>query len=621
MNTKIFKIYILLLGMVLALFACQPEEYNLGKVLSKADLKYTITQNPDDPNMVILESTTPGVTPLWITPMGRSIRVKDTLRFPFAGEYQFIYGVESAGGLVQADSYTLNITTNNFDYVNNPLWTLLTGGVGHSKTWVLDLFPKDVAPSYAKYFKGPLYFYGTNDSWESVTDGVAVGGDSWNWQADWTGNGSWLFGSETRLDYGTMTFDLIDGAHLKTNHLILGRQENGTFMLDATNHTMRTTDAYILHDASRDGVVVDWGAIKVLSLTENTMQLAVLRDPALSGEGACLLVYNYISKDYSDNWVAPATAEPEPTLPDGWQDAVSQVVSKKIVWKLSENNPLDWATLDGTLMNGWKVPSDYPDWLGTPNPSVYNKFSMTMNSSDGTVTFVKPDGTETSGNYTLDEKGIYSFDIPVPTFTIVNWASFYADAKNQLRILRIEKDATGAVTGMWLGARDAVNPQYTAFHLIPEAGSGNSNTNTGTVITFDNSKFVFGDIEGNGKLRLELYNAYGSTASNPPLDPASIVFSNSIEVKFTLSGITLKDGAAGSYTAAFGLADNDWSFQYWGGGASDITVNGDGSYTMSLSASGDFDTALVFVIDIAGLAADISDMSKVSATIDKITIY
>jgi glycosyltransferase involved in cell wall biosynthesis len=46
------------------------------------------------------------------------------------------------------------------------------------------------------------------------------------------------------------------------------------------------------------------------------MQLAALRDPVLSGEGACLLVYNFISKDYKDNWTPGVVAEPEPTLPD-----------------------------------------------------------------------------------------------------------------------------------------------------------------------------------------------------------------------------------------------------------------------------------------------------------------
>ncbi len=474
MKTRNIKFYTLLLGLVMALFACQPDEFSLGKLLSKEDLSYRITQDADDPNMVILESLTPGVTPLWITPMGRSTRVKDTLKFPFAGDYEFTYGVESAGGLIQDDAYPLTITTNNFTYINDPLWEMLTGGVGQSKTWVLDLFPEEEAPAYAKYFVGPLYFYGTDDSWETVTEGIAApeGSDSWNWKADWAGNGSWLFGEETELDYGTMTFDLIDGAHMEVDHKILGRQESGTFMLDADNHTLRSTDAYILHDEGRDGQVIDWGNLKVLSLTENTMQLAALRDEALSGEGACLLVYNFVSQEYSDNWVAPETEDPEPALPDGWEDDISQVVSTTIEWKLSESNPLDWANLDGSMMNGWQNPEDYPDWLGTPDPAVYGDFSMTLNSADNTVEFVSPDGTTTAGTYSIDEKGIYSFDVTVPSFTIINWASFAADANNQLRILQIEKDASGAVTGMWLGAISADKPEYMAYHLEPNFGGG-----------------------------------------------------------------------------------------------------------------------------------------------------
>jgi hypothetical protein len=93
-----------------------------------------------------------------------------------------------------------------------------------------------------------------------------------------------------------------------------------------------------------------------------------------------------------------------------------------------------------------------------------------MNSADGSVVFVTPDGTTTEGTYSIDAKGIYSFDITVPAFTLVGWASFSADANNQLRILQIEKDATGAVTGMWLGSRNPDKPEYMAYHLVPQSG-------------------------------------------------------------------------------------------------------------------------------------------------------
>lgn len=631
MKTKNIKIYTLFIGMVAALFACQPDEFSLGSLLTKEDLKYSITQDATDPNMVILESQTPGFTPLWVTPTGRSTKLVDTLRFPFSGDYKFVYGVQSDGGFVQADTFRLSITTNNFDYVTDPLWTMLTGGVGQSKTWVLDLFPQEVAPNYSKYFVGPQYFWGTGDNWETYhlrSDGVSrddvneqygLSGDDgsgWEWNADWAGNGSWLFGGEPAQDYGTMTFDLINGPHLIVDHFVSGKQESGTYTFDADAKTLKTTDAFILHPPSIEGQVSDWTDITVMNLTEDVLQLGVIRtegDPAK-------LVFNFISKEYSDNWVAPDLPDPEPALPDGWQEDISQVVSTTITWKLSEENPFDWANLDGSLMNEWQAPEDYPGWLGgTLDPSAYADFSMTMNSADGTVSFVTPDGTTTEGTFSLDEKGIYSFDVPVPSVSLVGWASFSADANNQLRITRIEKDAGGNVTGMWLGAISTDKPEYMTFHFVPQMGGGGNEGPQGTELAFDNSKLVFGDLEANGNLRLELYNDFGSTTNDPPVDPTSVVFENRMEITFTLSGINFVEGAAGTYNTSMILADPNWG-GYWGGGAGEVEVTGDGTYTVYCDIS-NFNTAMVFVIDIQGMAADISDITAVTANIDKMVVY
>jgi hypothetical protein len=474
MKTRIFNISFLFLAVFALLFnACQPEDYELGDVILKENLKYSITQDAEDPNMIILKSENPGMTPFWITPMGRSIRVQDTVRIPFEGEYNFVYGAQSRGGIVQADTFKLVLTTTNLNYVNDPLWTLLSGGVGEEKTWLLDLD----ADGVSKYFIGPLFFYGTEDSWESMalyesgksdTEVKAALGieDSWFWEPDWAGN-SWLMDA---ADFGSMTFSLKGNATVSVDHKTLDRVEQGTYFLDASAKTLRMTDAGPLHDLNRDGVVIDWGNLKLMSLTENTMQLAALRDPVLSGEGATLLVYNFISKDYSDNWVPDDVPDPEPQLPDGWMDDVSQVVSTSITWKLSEQNPIDWANLDGSRKNGWNVPSDYPDWLGTPDPDVYGGFSLTMNSVDGTVVYVAPDGSEEQGTYTLDDKGIYTFTGISPQFTIINWASFGLTADNQLRILSVEKDQLGNLAGMWVGVYSAEDLQYTAYHLEPSMG-------------------------------------------------------------------------------------------------------------------------------------------------------
>lgn len=614
MKTKFFNICFSVLAVMMLLFsACQPEEYEMGQMLSKEDLKYSIVQDAEDPNMVILMARNHGYAPFWTTPMGRSTRVNDTLRIPFEGNYDFVYGVVTPGGVIQADTFTLKLTTTNLNYVNDPLWTKLTGGVGEEKTWLLDLN----AEGQSRYFVGPLYFYGTDDSWATVTEGQTIEGDSWNWQADWEGN-QWIMPA---ADYGTMTFSLKGNATVTVNHEILGRVDNGTYFLDADAKTLSMTDAAPLHDEGRDGQVINWGDIRVMSLTEDAMQLGVIRDEALSGEGPAMLVYNYVSKDYYDNWVPEDLPDPEPELPAGWQEDISQVVSTSISWTLSDQNPIDWCNLDGTRMNGWNAPEDYPDWLGTPDPSVYEGFSLTLNSEDNTVEYVAPDGTTETGTYSLDEKGIYTFDGIAPSFSVIGWAGFGLTADNQLRIMSIEKDAAGKVTGMWVGAKDPVKPEYMAYHLVPSAG-GTSDGDNGepqpTVLAFDNTKLVYGDIEEKGNLRLELFNEYGDTKEDPPFSTSELALFNSLEVTFTLSGVTLIEGAAGSYDASILYADGDWNPQANG---EVITVNGDGTYTATFAPGTLSEGVMVFVIDIVGMGEDIADMTAVTATIDEVLVY
>lgn len=602
MNTKKFNIYIVLLAMILGFSACQPEEYSMGTILSKDDLNFSITQNPDDPNMVILESLTPNVTPLWQTPMGRSSRLTDTVKIPFMGDYKFIYGVESPGGYVQADTFSISLTTNNLSYVDDPLWTNLTGGVGQQKTWRFD---------YGNYGlnAGPLTYCEPQTTWTEWQNGTAAIG----WAPSWQDN-TWII--EEADTASRMTFALIDGAIMTTHKITEGVDETGTFFLDADNHTLSTTDATILRSNNFIANATNWNNnLVILELTENQLMVGVRRT---NEEGDYLYVWNFVSEEYAASYVPEETEDPEPTLPDGWQDDISQVVSTTIEWKLSESNPLDWATLDGSMMNGWQSPEDYPGWLGTPDTEVYGGFSMTMNSANNSVVFVTPDGTETTGTYSIDEKGIYSFDVTVPSFNLIGWASFAADGNNQLRILQIEKNLAGNVTGMWLGAISPDKPEYMAYHLVPGAENGGNEEPQGTEVAFDNTKLMIGDLESNGNLRLEIYNEYGSTASDPGIDKNQLVFNNSISITFTINGIDLKEGAVGNYNASMYYADSDWNPN---GNGDVITVTGDGTYTVSYAPGTTVEGVIVFVIDIVGIGADISDMEAVTATIDKITIY
>ncbi len=272
------------------LFAACSEEPELEGVIPITALDYTISQNPDDPNMIILESSTPEVIPHWVTPKGRSTKVKDTVLLPFAGSYNFIYGVLSGGGYVTDDTVSIELTTNNLSYVEDPLWDLLTGGVGNSKTWLLDLD----ADGVSKYFDGPVSFYGTDNGWGGEC--LVEGGDCWNWNPVWSGT-MWV---ADQGDYGQMTFSLGGGAFLTANHSMIDSrgEESGTFFLDATNYTLSTTDATPLHSPNWEDCVDQWGNARVFAITEDYMQLGFLRKTSCE---EAMLVFNYISKDFSDN--------------------------------------------------------------------------------------------------------------------------------------------------------------------------------------------------------------------------------------------------------------------------------------------------------------------------------
>ena len=110
----------------------------------------------------------------------------------------------------------------------------------------------------------------------------------------------------------------------------------------------------------------------------------------------------------------------------------------------------------------------------------------------------------------------------------------------------------------------------------------------GESIPFDASKCYYGDLENNGKFRIQLFNAYGkgNVANKVPESPFSdgvdlgaepaISFSQKIE--FDLS-IVLDN----TFTPGLILVNSDWSAQHWGDNSGDsFTVNiNDGKYELS----------------------------------------
>jgi hypothetical protein len=298
----------ILLGATFLVTSCQDDDHSLGSTLDKSQLQFEIKQAYDidaGGNTIILRNTTPGTLTLWDFGSGTSTRAIDTLHFPFKGSYTITLSVLSGGGVTPVDPVTLEVTDDNFAYVDDPMWALLTGGVGQRKEWVLD--------EDAKSFDGPLQFYGTDNGW--LLEGFSWGdgtfptgcrvdkGDCWTWPP----NLSTIYGGDMmrQADYGVMAFDLIGGAHFYANKLVEDTEENGTFMINEASKMLSITGGSILRDykPSKNGItgVSDWGNYQILSLTDSTMQLGVIRDRDVDGEGACMLSYNFLSKEWADN--------------------------------------------------------------------------------------------------------------------------------------------------------------------------------------------------------------------------------------------------------------------------------------------------------------------------------
>lgn len=506
MKLKSFT-YILVASVMMLFYACSPDQYDLGtKDVTPDDLveglAYTVTHDTNNPNIVYLESKMgASYTALWEHPQGRSQKQKITLNIAFPGTYEVKFGVQTRGGVVYGEPTTFTIKDFYAEFVSNELWRLLSGGVGNSKTWYLDLDENGLS----RYFVGPLFFYGTDDSWETVTNGVTLpdGSDSWNWDADWPGN-SWMMAA---ADFGSMTFDLMDGANVVVEHKTISSRatEKGTYMLDVNDHTMKMTDASPLHDIDRDGVVIDWGDLKILSLTENTLQLAALRDAELSGEGACLLVYNFISQEYYENWVPGEEEAPEITLPDDWRDYVEPKTNLVTTYVLSDETPFDWCNLDGSTK---KISNISP-------AGGIEDITLVMNSGTGEYKITDISGTEHTGKYTLSNDGIYTFNEALPEITLSSdgRAVFKSNADKTLRIMSYEtSDLNGGLTDLWLASKEYDDQgnlyQYMGYHFVVKTGGDAPKSYKTTLNFFDvNWDTLEADpifISGDGDYTLEI---------------------------------------------------------------------------------------------------------------------
>lgn len=449
-------------------------------------------------------------------------------------------------------------------------------------------------------FDGPLYFYGTDDDWNTVTNGYELKDkDSWSWCPVWKEN-DWICSA---ADRGTMEF-LADGTVI-VNDKGNGKQYKGTYTVDVENRVISLTNAQILHLETHDALVSNWSVnLKILSLTEHGLQIAALRDQ--SDEGPCLLAHNYAS---------------------------SSLVGGNGVVVEFDNSKLVTGDIEG---NGNYRLELYNEWGATqPNPGFdKEKLSFSRNMA---VTF-KISGID--GNL---KEGAASGHVAGLGYADPSWAVQYWGGTPKYDAL-VNCDGTYTVwmenpvdeDGKQIQANGAMVfvidiKQLSADLVDPslvkvEIENIVTDCNTDKIINYvpvNSDKLLFNNKDGNGvDGRIEIYNEYGGTKADPGIAQDDVHFQGQMTVTFTIKGIdgNLVEGAGGNYKADLSYAAASWDPGYWGGGIGTADVTKDGTYTVCANLGDKVaDGAVVWCVELYNLWKDLVDPTKVSVTIDEVT--
>lgn len=269
------------------LFSCEAEEdrNSLPAVtLDPSDINITVTQDPDNENIVTMTNNTPDVIPYWSyknesgDELGRSNKNEVTVTLPFAGTYSIYFTAFTRGGGVEAAPVLITIVENDEEYFSDAEWGYLTNGV-EGKTWELDM-------------ADPIGWAGFD--YPQNPDGL----DYWNWFPDYAGN-SWVMEDK---DWGEMTFNLDGGYNVSVTQTALEGSDQttttGSFSFDIENNTIRfNSGVEMLYGGDYYPDASDWSTLKVVELSENSMRLSVVRDQSRTGEDPCQIVYHFKPKE------------------------------------------------------------------------------------------------------------------------------------------------------------------------------------------------------------------------------------------------------------------------------------------------------------------------------------
>lgn len=217
-------------------------------------------------------------------------------------------------------------------------------------TWEFDLKPDE---SHYK-FVGPVFFYGKDASWASYTNNQPVVGETTGWDADYASIKSWAITDPSHCN-GTMTFYKDEDGNDKVKvHQVQAdgsyKDSEGTFTVDEKNKTITMTIAPLNAVEYIGGITrTDETKIKVMSLSDEALQLGVIR----SSDGQ-LMIYNYVTSDVKNGYVAKLTAwgdggnwDGATTVVSGGSKAVGQYTVKLETTEARTNGKVYVLDLEG----------------------------------------------------------------------------------------------------------------------------------------------------------------------------------------------------------------------------------------------------------------------------------
>ena len=457
-------------------------------------------------------------------------------------------------------------------------------------TWEFDLKPDG---SHYK-FVGPVFFYGKDACWASYTNNQPVVGETTGWDADFASI-SWAISSADHCQ-GTMTFYQDEDGNDKVKvHQVQAdgsyKDSEGTFTVDEKNKTITMTIDPLNAVEYIGGITrTDETKIKVMSLSDEALQLGVIR----SGDGQ-LMIYNYVTSDVKNGYVAKLTAWGDggnwngaSTVVSGGSKAVGQYTVKLETTEARTNGKVYVLDLEGfaakypkALVRIDAIKADGQDlkfdankfhygalepngnyrielfniWgTGTAQNSPFRASGGPGDAGEPALAFNKTlEVTFTVVSTTSDGTGVYT-----PTFNAVRgWGEGEAQlwGYNDGSTLKVVKSDKGQyslennqfdMTYEGSGFEGGTIMTFIEFADLYGFFPGTHSTLDefyldGKAVSYDKSKVI--DSNENPKYRLELFNCYGATKDNCAFGVKDgdlmreLGFNKSMRTKFTVHSL------------------------------------------------------------------------------------